>query len=72
MDDNRTNVGTNEGQLICERCMLEMIPKKTHFHYLGHAFSTEIPSCPGCGQVYIDEKLAKGRMAQVEMELEDK
>ena len=59
-------------KLICDRCNLEMIPQKNHFSYLGHAFSTELPTCPACGQVYIDEKLAKGRMAQVEMELEDK
>ena len=59
-------------QLICDRCNIEMVLQKTHFNYLGHAFSTELPTCSGCGQVYIDEKLAKGRMAQVEAELEDK
>ena len=66
------NTDASTPKLICDRCKLEMTPQKTHFSYLGHAFSTDIPTCPGCGQVYIDEQLAKGRMAQVEMELEDK
>jgi hypothetical protein len=32
----------------------------------------DLPRCPVCGQVYIGEKLVKGRMAHVEMGLEDK
>ena len=59
-------------KFICDLCDAEMLPQKTHFSYLGHAFSTELPTCPVCGQVCIDEKLVKGRMAEVEMELEDK
>ena len=58
--------------LHCDSCDVELVPQKTHFTYLGHAFQAELPRCPVCGQVYIDEKLVKGRMAQVEMELEDK
>jgi hypothetical protein len=30
------------------------------------------PHAPKCGQVYISEELTKGRMAEVEMNLEDK
>jgi Zn-finger nucleic acid-binding protein len=59
-------------QLFCDRCDIALEPRKTHFTYLGHAFQTELPRCPKCGQVYIDEEFAKGRMAHVEMELEDK
>jgi len=59
-------------QLYCDLCEAELKPQKTHFTYLGHAFQAELPRCPLCGQVYIDEELVKGRMAQVEMELEDK
>ncbi|MCL1873010.1 MAG: hypothetical protein FWF85_02700 [Clostridiales bacterium] len=59
-------------QLYCDYCNVELEPQKTHFTYLGHAFHAEIPCCPKCGQVYIDEELVKGRMARVEMELEDK
>ena len=72
MSDDLINAGKPAQTLICDRCNMEMTPQKTHFNYLGHAFSTDLPTCPCCGQVYVDEKLAKGRMAQVEAELEDK
>lgn len=62
----------NETELRCARCHVALELRETHFSYLGHAFHTELPRCPVCGQVYIDEALAKGRMARVEMELEDK
>ncbi len=61
-----------EKKAVCRRCNVEMIPKKTFFDYLGHNFHTEILCCPECGEVYIPEKLVKGRMAEVEQELEDK
>ena len=62
----------SDEQIFCDRCNIELEPGKTHFTYLGHAFHTELPRCPVCGQVYVDEEMAKGRMARVEMELEDK
>lgn len=49
-----------------------MTPQKTYFNYLGHSFFTDILKCPDCGNVYIPEDLVKGRINQVEMELEDK
>ena len=58
--------------LYCDLCDAALTQKKIHFTYLGHAFQTELPACPICGQVYINEELVKGRMARVEMELEDK
>jgi len=58
--------------VICHKCQKELEPKKTYFSYLGHTFFTDILKCPQCGEVYIPEELAKGRIAQVEMELEDK
>lgn len=57
---------------ICHRCQKEMVPQKTDFTYLGHVFYADMLRCPDCGQVYIPEKLAKGRIAEVEMQLEDK
>jgi hypothetical protein len=45
---------------------------KTDFTYLGHNFFTEIPKCPECGQVFISEELVKGRINDVEMQMEDK
>ena len=64
--------GLSETDMICDLCQVPLEPMKTHFSYLGHAFHTEILRCPECGQVYIPESLAKGRMAEVEMNLEDK
>ena len=48
------------------------MPKKTFFNYLGHNFNTDLPCCPVCGEVFIPEKLVRGRMTAVEQELEDK
>lgn len=61
-----------EKKVICRRCQIDMEPKKVFFDYLGHNFHTDILCCPQCGEVYVPEKLVKGRMAEVERELEDK
>ena len=61
-----------EKKVICRRCQVEMVPKSTFFDYLRHTFHTEILCCPKCGEVYLPEALVKGRMADVERELEDK
>ncbi len=58
--------------IICLKCQKELAPAKTYLSYLGHSFSTNILKCPECGQVYIPEELVKGRIAEVEMQLEDK
>lgn len=59
-------------KLICWKCRRELEMKKTDFTYLGHSFFTELPRCPECGNVYVSEELVKGRISQVEMQLEDK
>lgn len=56
----------------CAKCNEELVKKKTKFRYLGHEFFDEIPRCPKCGQVYIDEKFVKGRIKKLEMTLEEK
>ena len=62
----------NKEKLICCRCNKELVPTQTFFDYLGHNFHTDILRFPECGEVYIPESLVKGRMAEVEQELEDK
>ncbi|MGI6404672.1 MAG: DVU_1557 family redox protein [Oscillospiraceae bacterium] len=57
---------------ICYRCDKTMQPAKTSFTYMGLYFHAEVPRCPQCGQVYISEELARGKMAEVEMQLEEK
>jgi uncharacterized protein with PIN domain len=61
-----------EKKLICFKCNKELQMIKTDFTYLGHNFFTEIPKCPECGQVFISEELVKGRINDVEMQMEDK
>lgn len=76
MSDRRNDKpeATGEGNqdLVCNRCSVTLTPIRTQFSYLKHAFHTEVPRCPKCGQVFIGEALAKGRMAEVESSLEDK
>lgn len=58
--------------LMCRRCRKALVPRKVNFSYLGHEFYADLPACPECGQVFIAEEMAKGRMSEVEMQLEDK
>lgn len=62
----------NDEQLVCIKCNAQLVLLKTTFFYLKHEFYADIPKCPVCGQVYVSEELAKGRMATVETTLEDK
>lgn len=59
-------------KLICNKCGVPLESIKVNFRYLGKQFEHAVDRCPKCGQVYIPEKLAKGRMAEVEKILEDK
>jgi predicted RNA-binding Zn-ribbon protein involved in translation (DUF1610 family) len=58
--------------MICVPCQQELEPKETTLEYLGLSVTQVLPCCPKCGAVYISEELARGKMAQVEMSLEDK
>jgi predicted RNA-binding Zn-ribbon protein involved in translation (DUF1610 family) len=53
-------------------CNERLTKKKTAFHLYGPHFSHEVFTCPKCGKVFIPKDLARGRMAQVEEQLEDK
>jgi hypothetical protein len=63
---------TERERLICYACQKELEVVKTDFSYLGHSFFTEVPRCPECGQVFIPEELVRGRISEVEMQMEDK
>ncbi|SDE57366.1 DVU_1557 family redox protein [Sporomusa acidovorans] len=58
--------------LVCLKCNVALEPRKASFNYLGFTFNTELPRCPVCGQVFLSEELVKGKVAEVEMSLEDK
>jgi phage FluMu protein Com len=59
-------------KLICNKCQVEMVELEVEFSYLNRSFRHKVPRCPECGQVYISEKLATGRMSDVEKNLEEK
>ena len=56
----------------CGVCKEQLVPKKTVFSYMGRDVSHEVSQCPKCGKVFIPKELAEGRMADVEVQLEDK
>ncbi len=58
--------------LICDKRNVEMVPMEVEFSYLNRSFRHKVPRCPVCGQVFIPEDLAKGRMSEVETLLEEK
>lgn len=61
-----------ESAMICNICKVALRKMRTDFEYLGRTFHADTLRCPECGQVYLSEELVRGRMAEVEYELEDK
>lgn len=70
--NKETGESMAQRDLLCRRCGVPMEMAKTEFSYLSYSFHAELPRCPVCHQVFIPEGLVKGRMAEVESELEDK
>lgn len=58
--------------MICLKCDREMEPAKTNFEYLNHRATQEVLTCPECKAVFVPEKLALGKMREMEIMLEDK
>lgn len=56
----------------CAACGVPLQPGKVMISYLGSAYPVDLLKCPSCGQVFIPEELALGKMAEVEKSLEDK
>ncbi len=63
---------SEEKVIKCGKCGVLLQPTKITFSYMGRTFGHEVPTCPKCGQVYISQELAEGKMAEVEMLFEDK
>ena len=62
----------NKKVILCFRCQVELAEQKTRFTYLGREFDALMMKCPQCGQLYISEETAKGRMFETEKLLEGK
>jgi len=56
----------------CGRCGVALQISKVTVSYLGNAFPVDLLKCPSCGQVFVPEALALGKMLEVEKMLEDK
>ena len=61
-----------ERVLKCGKCGVELVEKQVMFSYMRRTFGHNVPVCPQCGKPYISRQLAEGRMAEVEVLLEDK
>ena len=57
---------------ICNRCGVPVEAQTVRLQYLRTIFALELPACPQCGMILIDEELATGKMAEAEKALEDK
>lgn len=57
---------------LCRSCNVLLQPGKVELHYMDNVFNVELPVCPQCFAVLIDEELAVGKMLEVEQLLEDK
>ncbi len=58
--------------IICGKCGVNAEKKQVMFDYMKRNFGHEVPACPKCGKVFISKELAEGKMAEVEVMLEDK
>lgn len=59
-------------RLICTLCDELLVPRQITLSYLNSSFPVELPACPVCGQYFIPEELATGKILHVEKSLEDK
>jgi hypothetical protein len=56
----------------CAKCGIPLEMAKVEVAYRGSKYPVNLPKCPRCGLVFIPERLALGKMAEVEKLLEDK
>ena len=67
----RAKSGSDSGW-ICNRCKVPLEVQKVRLQYIKTIFALDLPACPRCGMILIDEELATGKMAEGEQALEDK
>lgn len=64
--------GPDEGEWLCGRCQVPLVPARVPVFYLNSAFDVVLPRCPQCGFTLVPKSLAEGKMQEVEALLEDK
>jgi DNA-directed RNA polymerase subunit RPC12/RpoP len=66
------HVTSEDLQWKCSRCGCPLEIGPVTVEYMGNRFTTELAKCPQCGLILVSEKVALGKMAEVEQILEDK
>ena len=61
-----------QAEWICNLCGIPVKVQTVRLQYLRTIFALDLPACPQCGMIVIDEELAVGKMAEAEQILEDK
>jgi hypothetical protein len=61
-----------EEPILCARDGVPLVAGKVEMTYQGHFFPVDLLRCPVCGEVFIPEELAVGRILEVEQTLEEK
>ena len=56
----------------CGACGIALEYAQVEVTYMGSKYPVNLPRCPKCGMVFIPERLAVGKMAEIEKILEDK
>jgi hypothetical protein len=62
----------NEIEWICNQCKVPLEIQKIRLQYSRVIFALDLPACPKCGMILVEEELATGKMAEAEQVLEDK
>ncbi len=69
---NGKETGAPKSSWWCAKCSVPLETAKVNIAYQGSMFPVDLYRCAECGQVYVPEELAMGKMAEVEKLLEDK
>lgn len=56
----------------CNACGVALEDAQIEVTYMGSKYPVSLPRCPKCGMVFIPERIAVGKMAEIEKILEDK
>jgi len=57
---------------MCNRCKVSLEVQKIRLQYQRVIFALDLPVCPRCDMILVDEELATVKMAEAEQILEDK
>jgi hypothetical protein len=69
---NEHDLPSEESDWLCVKCSLPLEIGQVNVGYLEFMFPVDLLRCAKCGQVFIPEDLALGKMAEVEKILEEK